>query len=149
MQATQLLPLPQGRPNAFAQLHGHGITGSVRFYQTAYGVLVYAQVRGLPETPTQIYGFHIHEGRDCGPAPYENALGHFNPGSLPHPRHAGDLPPLFGNRGFAILAFLTDRFRADQIIGRTVIVHRAPDDFTTQPAGASGDRIACGLIKRT
>jgi Cu-Zn family superoxide dismutase len=33
------------------------------------------------------------------------------------------------------------------IVGRSVVVHRDPDDYKSQPAGNSGPRIACGLIK--
>jgi Cu-Zn family superoxide dismutase len=41
----------------------------------------------------------------------------------------------------------TDRFTVPQVIGRTVVVHLDPDDFTSQPAGMSGERIACGVIQ--
>jgi Cu-Zn family superoxide dismutase len=33
-------------------------------------------------------------------------------------------------------------------MGRAVIIHRDADDMKTQPAGASGERIACGIITR-
>jgi Cu-Zn family superoxide dismutase len=33
------------------------------------------------------------------------------------------------------------------IIGRAVVVHRDPDDYQSQPAGNSGPRIGCGLIR--
>ena len=58
------------------------------------------------------------------------------------------MPPLFGNSGRAWLAFLTDRITVDEIIGKTVVIHSAPDDFTTQPSGNSGSKIACGAIER-
>ena len=62
--------------------------------------------------------------------------------------HAGDLPPLFGNHGFAFAVFLTDRFSVREVLGKTVIVHLKPDDFTTQPSGSAGEKIACGEIRK-
>jgi len=58
------------------------------------------------------------------------------------------MPPLFcvGNRAF--LAFLTDRFSVNEILGKTVVIHDGLDDFTTQPSGNSGNKIACGVISR-
>jgi copper/zinc superoxide dismutase (SODC) len=99
----------------------------------------------------RIFGFHIHEGGACSGNSndwFADTLAHYNPGKCEHPYHAGDLPPLFGNNGFALALFLTNRFRVEEIIGRTVIIHDRPDDFTTQPSGNSGVKIACGEIKR-
>lgn len=47
----------------------------------------------------------------------------------------------------AFSAFLTDRFTVKEILNRTVVIHSRPDDFTTQPSGNSGEKIACGVIK--
>jgi Cu-Zn family superoxide dismutase len=93
---------------------------------------------------------HIHEGGSCtGNAadPFADAGSHYNPEGCEHPAHAGDLPPLFSNRGTAWGAVLTDRFSVGEISGKTVIIHLNPDDFTTQPAGNSGAKIACGVIR--
>jgi Cu-Zn family superoxide dismutase len=65
----------------------------------------------------------------------------------PHPRHAGDFPPLLETaRGGAQLSFLTDRFTVAQALGHAVIIHLNPDDFTTQPSGNAGPMIACGMV---
>lgn len=156
--SAQLLPILQGRPQAFAPITGGkscpGIRGTVRFYQAKGGIVVLAEVSGLPKADgshPRIFGFHIHEGTDCGGSqkdPFANTKAHYNPNSGGHPFHAGDLPPLFGNDGLALSAFLTDRFSVDEIIGRTVVIHDMPDDFTTQPSGNSGTKIACGIIRR-
>ena len=79
--------------------------------------------------------------------PFADAMQHFDLADCVHPHHAGDLPPLFGNDGLAVSAFLTNRFSVDEVLGRTVIIHDHPDDFTTQPSGNSGTKIACGVIK--
>ena len=54
---------------------------------------------------------------------------------------------MFGNDGYAWGAVVTDRFKIDQVIGRTVIIHAGPDDFTSQPSGNAGAKIACGVIR--
>ena len=35
---------------------------------------------------------------------------------------AGDMPPLFGNDGFAMMMFYTDRFFPEPVVGRTVVI---------------------------
>ena len=81
--------------------------------------------------------------------PFANAGMHYNPDNCQHPYHAGAMPPLFGVDGAALLLFLTNRFSVQEIIGRTVIIHARPDDFMTQPSGNSGEKIACGVIRKT
>lgn len=75
-------------------------------------------------------------------------MSHYDPEGCEHPYHSGDLPPLFGNDGLALSIFLTNRFSVGEIIGKTVLIHERPDDFTTQPSGNSGMKIACGVIKK-
>lgn len=131
------------RPGAVAHIRGaqNNVQGLVRFYETPQGIFVRAEIDGLPSS-NGIYAFHIHEGHDCA-----SPGGHFNPGKLPHPYHAGDLPPLFSANGRAFSLFLTDRFPLRQILGKTVIIHSDPDDFTTQPSGNPGKILACGEIR--
>ena len=76
-----------------------------------------------------------------------DAKAHYNPDNCEHPYHAGDMPPIFGNNGYAFSIFLTNRFCTDEIIGKTVIIHLQPDDFHSQPSGDSGAKIACGEIR--
>ena len=141
-----------GLPAAVAKLSGGKenpcIRGTVKFYQRPSGVLVVAEVSGLPGNSTGFHGFHIHEGAACGGKEFADSGSHFNPTKTSHPMHAGDLPPLLARNGRAYLAVLTDRFSISDIIGRTVIVHSDPDDFHTQPSGNSGKKIACGVICR-
>lgn len=146
------------QPSAVAVIRGSSeypdINATVRFYRTNNGVLVYAEATGLPHDSSacgdRIFGFHIHSGDECtGNAddPFANAKAHYDPQGCPHPAHAGDLPPLFGNGGKAVLVFLTSRFTVSEIIGKTVIIHSQPDDFTTQPSGNAGKKLACGVIR--
>lgn len=147
-------------PAAYAEITGNPgngeITGMVRFFPTDGGVLVNAEIYGLPTSDTNcaenIFGFHIHEGNSCtgnSDDPYADAGQHFNPALCPHPAHEGDMMPLFGSQGFAWMMYYTERFSLPDIIGRTVIIHDKPDDFTSQPSGNSGSKIACGTIFAT
>jgi len=139
-------------PKAIAWIHGGRdlpqLSGMVRFFQSADGVIVEAEIFGLPETATGFFAFHIHEGRSCTGEGFPNTGGHIDPKEEVHPNHAGDLPPLLGNHGKAYMKVLTDRFRIEEVIGRTVIIHDAPDDFHTQPSGNAGAKIACGVIQK-
>lgn len=157
-QVTNLNEIFYRRPQAMAILQGSRdypeIKGTVKFYQTSRGVIVAAEVKGLPMTGEScqgaFFGFHIHEGKSCTgnpEMPFANALGHYNPEGCEHPYHVGDLPPLLGNRGYAISVFLTDRFSVREIMGRTIIVHGSADDFHSQPSGNAGAMIACGVIR--
>lgn len=143
---------------AAAKIHGScdykDIHGNVTFRQGRCGTIVTAEVWGLPKDcekcKDNIFAFHIHTGSECtgnSEDPFANVGMHYNPDGCNHPNHAGDLPPLFGNNGYAYLTTFTNRFTVDDIIGKTVIIHRMPDDFTTQPSGNAGEKIACGEIK--
>ncbi len=139
-------------PEAIAIINGKynnsTIIGMVKFYQKQNCVLVVADINGLPHTETGFYGFHIHEGISCGGMNFANSKSHFNPVGTQHPKHAGDLPPLMLCKNRAYLSVLTDRFSIKDIINRTVIIHSMPDDFTTQPSGNAGEKIACGVIRK-
>ncbi len=149
---------PQG-PAAVATLEttkGNATSGSVNFVQKGAKVLVTAKVSGLSPGA---HGFHIHEKGDCSSGDGMSAGGHFNPQGKPHAapttpdRHAGDLPMLQANAsGEATLTVEIDVITigtgGNDIVGRAVIVHKDPDDFTTQPTGNSGARVACGVIRK-
>lgn len=147
-------------PHASAKLKGSAvypnIQGTVRFYQTRNGVMIAAEISGLPHSHGAchhpVFGFHIHDGSQCMGNlhdPFSGAMAHYNPANCEHPFHAGDLPPLFGNHGYAFSVFLKDRFPLSEVIGKTVIIHGNPDDFTTQPSGNAGEKLACGVIENS
>lgn len=162
MQSQQITPgmnfeylISNTLPQAMAWVTGGEaypeISGLVKFYPTAYGgVLVAAEFFNLPNvtTPesTSFYAFHIHENGDCSQN-FTRTGNHFNPTGSLHPGHAGDFPPLLGNQGYAFSVFYDKRFQIGDIMGKSVIVHSHADDFTSQPAGNSGTKIACGIIR--
>lgn len=149
-------------PHATAYLSGNflapKLNGKVDFYPWLKGTLIVIEVANLPPTkpvendnrPIGPFAFHIHEGTTCGDfnSNFEEAKDHYNPSNDPHAFHAGDLPSLISNDGYAYMTVYSDRFKLDDVIGRTVIIHLHPDDYQTQPSGNAGDRIACGIITK-
>jgi Cu-Zn family superoxide dismutase len=146
-------------PHAVAKLQptaGNKASGTVTFETMGGKVRVTAELQGLPPGP---HGFHIHEYGDCSAADGTSAGGHFNPAGTLHGapdnptdrRHVGDLGNLqAGEDGTAHY----DREDAvislegpDSIIGKAVVVHAQADDLTSQPTGAAGPRLACGVIR--
>ncbi|HZX22903.1 MAG TPA: superoxide dismutase family protein [Woeseiaceae bacterium] len=136
---------------------GSSVSGAVVF--TAFeGPMVMGGVLDGGDPGTN--AIHIHEVGDCSAPDGTSAGPHFNPAGAPHgapddpagQHHAGDLGNItFDENGQARF----DRVLGDEltfegetgIIGRSVIVHAEPDDFETQPTGAAGARIACGVIE--
>lgn len=147
-----------GAPGATAELkptQGSAVAGTVRFTQQDNKVIVTADISGL--RPNAEHGFHVHDKGDCSAPDGTSAGGHFNPAGKAHAhygqaeRHAGDMPNLKTDaNGRASYRYESDSLAigagAANIVGRSVIIHRDPDDYQSQPAGNSGPRLACGLI---
>ena len=152
-------PARAAGPSAIANLQatsGNNAAGTVRFVQQGESVVVTARVTGLK--PNQEHGFHIHEKGDCSSGDGMSTGGHFNPGGKRHgpmhaEHHAGDFPALKADAsGTASTTFTAPGLsigsgEAD-IVGKGLIVHADPDDYTTQPTGNAGARIACAVIAR-
>ena len=147
----QLFPVVP--PVAKADLRGDAahpqILGEALFSPFGQGTLVVVRAMGLP--PGGFLGLHIHSNGDCSPTEgtaFTAAGAHYDPEGAEHPFHAGDLPPLLStSEGMALLAVYTDRFRPEEVAGRSILIHGMADDFRSQPAGDSGMRIACGVIR--
>ena len=147
--AVELVPTAAITPNP--------TRGTVTFTALDHGVRVAGEVRGL--VPGSEHGFHIHEKGDCGDNGNASG-GHFNPTGGTHGKfgapgsHAGELPSLRADSSGVARFSLEDHSisltpgAANSVIGRALVVHRDPDDFTTQPAGNSGPRIACAVIAK-
>jgi superoxide dismutase, Cu-Zn family len=146
---------------AFVQLdptRGNNVSGSLQFLQHGDLVRVTGQLSGL--SPNTEHGFHIHDKGDCSSGDGMSAAGHFNPERKPHgahgqgEHHAGDIPSLKADAyGVAKVNFESSTIslrddKSTNIIGHGVIVHKDADDYTTQPTGNSGARLACGVIKK-
>jgi Cu-Zn family superoxide dismutase len=134
--------------------------GQAHFQQAPHGVLFKLDLKNA--TPG-VHGLHLHDvGRCQGPS-FESAGGHFNPSNRQHGflnsrgPHAGDLPNI---EVPATTQFSVEYFLADVTIetgpqsltdnnGSSIVIHAGKDDYATEPAGESGDRLACGQIVRS
>lgn len=142
-----------------AAASGSLVSGRLVLVPMGDGVHLTGEIGGLP--PGSSHGFHIHEKGDCSAADASSAGGHFNPDAQPHGRaghgahHAGDADNLVADaNGVArvdvhVAGVSLGTGAANDIAGRAIIVHAAPDDYRSQPTGNAGARIACGVIRVT
>ncbi|MBN4056762.1 superoxide dismutase family protein [bacterium AH-315-J21] len=136
-----------------APTEGNDVHGTIEFTAVEGGVRVVANVTGL--TPGA-HGFHVHEFGDCTKLDGKSAGGHFNPEGVEHGgpnaavRHVGDLGNLVADENGVATMDVVDKMLSfsgsHSIIGRGVIIHAGADDLTSQPTGAAGARLACGVI---
>lgn len=136
---------------------GSNVNGRAHFNQVGdMTVRMEIQVSGL--TPGGNHALHIHETGDCSAPDATSAGGHWNPTGEPHGKrgegqfHKGDIINLQadsdGNATFTadIEGWTVGGADSTNIVGHAVIIHANADDFTSQPSGAAGERIACGVI---
>lgn len=131
--------------------------GTAVFRPSGPGLAIALEVRNLP--PGE-HALHVHVNPSCDPPAFESAGGHFNPERRSHGLrnpdgpHAGDLPNIVVGSDSSVQT----QVAADRLIlgqgefsvlrgnGTALVIHAGPDDYTTDPSGNAGDRIACGVI---
>lgn len=135
------------------------VMGEVTFTEDNGEVIMKATFTGLSEGE---HAIHLHEKADCSAADGTSTGGHWNPTFQPHGKwgakegyHKGDIGNFYADaQGNATVDFKTDEWcigcedDTKNILGKAVIVHQGVDDYTSQPSGAAGTRIACtGIIR--
>jgi len=150
----------QTSPEAIAvlwDLKGQQV-GKAHFVDQGTGVVMTLEVAGLP--PGR-HGMHIHTTGACHAPDFASAGGHFNPTGKQHGlhnakgHHVGDMPNLeVGSDGKATVTTTitgTTLGQGENSLlkpgGTSLVIHADPDDETSDPAGNSGKRIACGVIQ--
>lgn len=135
---------------------GNTANGALKITAAGTGVKISGMVQGLQ--PDSEFGFHFHEKGDCSAPDATSAGAHFNPTSQNHgnpqapPHHAGDMLNVKSDaQGVAEVSIDNPEVslqtgQLNDILGKALVVHAKPDDYTTQPSGNSGDRIACGVV---
>lgn len=127
--------------------------GNVELHATPYGTLLVAALQGMP---AGVHAFHIHEIGQCDPD-FGHAGGHYNPEDVGHGFldeggfHVGDMPNLHvPDSGALDIEILNHQLALDARLfdedGASIMIHAGPDDYTSDPSGAAGARIACGVI---
>jgi Cu-Zn family superoxide dismutase len=150
--------VPKTTTEAVADLkptQGNKVKGTVTFTRQpdGNGVRIAADISGL--TPGK-HGFHLHEKGDCSAPDAKSAGGHFNPTHMAHgaptamPHHDGDFGNIIADKTGHAKFEMVDHdlsFEGDNsVIGHAVIVHAKADDLKSQPSGAAGDRVSCGVV---
>jgi Cu-Zn family superoxide dismutase len=135
---------------------GNSVTGTATFTQIGDQIALLVEINGASPG---LHAVHIHQYGDCSAADGTSAGGHWNPTDVAHGKwgegefHLGDLGNIsFGADGTGSFELTTDLWEMGtgsdvDIVGRGFIVHAGADDFTSQPSGAAGPRVGCGVIE--
>lgn len=141
---------------AFESKSNSTVTGTATFVEKNGKVTFVAKIAGL--TPGA-HAIHIHEKSDCSAADGSSAGGHWNPTFKKHGKwgigeyHKGDIGNFTADeKGNGTITLITDEWcigcgdQTKDILEKGLIVHQGTDDFSSQPAGNAGARVACSAI---
>jgi len=136
---------------------GSNVSGTATFTQTADGKV--KMVLAVENLKAGEHAIHLHKNGDCSAADATSAGGHWNPAGDDHGKrgkneyHAGDIDNLTvgedgkGNLEMVVEGWSIGDGQDSDILNKAVIIHADADDFTSQPSGAAGSRVACGVIQ--
>lgn len=151
--------LPPTALVALAPTKDSKVSGTLTLTQERTGGVSISGMVGNLE-PGSKHGFHVHDKGDCSAPDGTSAGAHFNPTSMEHgdpskadgAHHLGDMVNIEADAQGAAQVKITIPNATlhdggpNDLIGKGIIVHASPDDYTTQPSGNSGARLACGRI---
>ena len=146
---------PGGATAAMRDATGKDL-GTLTLSDAQGGIMVMGSLKGLP---AGVHAIHFHTVGSCTPN-FAAAGGHWNPTNMQHGKdapggpHLGDTPNITVAADGSFSGMVTSPggtlHGANALLdadGAAVVIHAQPDDYKSQPAGAAGDRIACGVVK--
>jgi superoxide dismutase, Cu-Zn family len=135
--------------------------GEATVTESSSGVLIRLQLQRHPaKIAAGVHAFHIHEVGECAP-PFKSAGAHWNPTKKKHGfldkqgAHVGDLPnihvpensPLTVEMVMPQVSLSGGKTSLIDADGFALVIHQGADDYRSDPAGDSGDRIACAAVE--
>ena len=156
-QQTGVLPTAEGKQadTMIGSLGDSGVTGMAVFTQNGDQITLTAEIQGASPG---LHAIHIHAYGDCSAPDGKSAGGHWNPTDVAHGKwgegeyHLGDIGNItVGEDGTGRITLTTDLWEIGtgsdiDVVGKSIIIHADADDFVSQPSGAAGARIGCGVI---
>ena len=140
----------------FESKSNSNVTGTASFVEKKGQVTFVTKMAGLKPG---VHAIHIHEKSDCSSPDGKSTGGHWNPTFKNHGKwgvgdyHKGDIGNFTADaNGNGTITLTTNEWcigctdATKDILGKGLIVHQDPDDFTTQPTGNAGARVACSAI---
>lgn len=137
---------------------GSSVTGKATFTELEDGTIKFKlEAQNLEQGA---HAVHLHENGDCSAPDAKSAGGHWNPTNTKHGKrgtgefHKGDIGNMeVGKDGKGALEMTIEGWSIggaedSNILNKAVIIHAGADDFTSQPSGAAGAMIGCGVVKQ-
>ncbi len=142
---------------AISSASGSTLEGEALFSENEDGSVAF-ELKVISAVPGS-HAIHLHANGDCSASDATSAGGHWNPAETEHGKrgesvmfHAGDIDNLMvgedstGSLVMNVKGWSIGGADSTNVIGKAIIIHAAADDFVSQPSGAAGPRVGCGVV---
>lgn len=149
---------PQKASATISSASGSTLSGEATFEDEGDGEVSF--VLNIEGAAPGTHAVHLHQSGDCSADDATSAGGHWNPTDVEHGHrgadmkfHAGDIDNMeVGSDSTGKLEMTVEGWTiggpdSTNILNKAVIIHALADDFESQPSGAAGKRVGCGVIQ--